>query len=71
MSDDKLEKILATYKPVEEKPGYVWLDANHIVKQKTLREVYEEEFNVGAHELSDSNNEEIANDKDAKYKRSC
>lgn len=71
MSDDKLEKILATYKPVEGKPGYVWLDKNNIVKLEIIREVYEEEFNVGAHELSDLNNEEIANDKDVKYKRSC
>lgn len=57
MSEDKLEKILATYKPVEGKPGYVWFDEDHIVKLKILREVYEEEFNVGVHELSDQKKE--------------
>lgn len=44
MSDDKIERILATYKPVEGKPGYVWLGADTIVKLQVLREAYEEHF---------------------------
>lgn len=58
MSDDKIEKILATYKPVGEKPGYVWVSENTIVKLETLREIYQDHFaKVG----------EISYDEDANY----
>lgn len=33
---------MATYKPVECKPGYVWVTENSIVKLEILRELYEE-----------------------------
>lgn len=45
MSDDKIERILATYKPVEGLEGYVWLvEGNTYVKLEILRELYEEYF---------------------------
>lgn len=44
MSDDKIERILATYRPVEGRQGYVWMSDNTIVKVSILREIYEEEF---------------------------
>jgi hypothetical protein len=50
MSSEQIEKILATYPPVEGKSGYVWFNKNSIVKLKTLREAYEEEFKEGPHE---------------------
>lgn len=50
MSRDEIEKILATYPPVEGRPGYVWFNKSSIVKLKTLREAYEEEFSEGPHE---------------------
>ena len=53
MSKDKLERILATYPPVEGRPGYVWVNNNTIVELKFLREQYEEAFNQGAHEIKE------------------
>jgi hypothetical protein len=49
MCEDRLEAILATYPPVEGKPGYVWFSrANHqIVRIDVLREAYKEHFEVG------------------------
>ena len=44
MSKDKIEEILATYPPVEGKPGYVWLDKNRIVKLEWLKEEYKKHF---------------------------
>lgn len=44
MSDEKIERIIATYRPVEGKPGYVWIGANAIVKKEILKEVYKEHF---------------------------
>lgn len=44
MSDEKLERIMATYKPVEGKTGYVWMGVNTIVKEEILREAYREHF---------------------------
>lgn len=50
MSDDKLERILATYPPVDGKPGYVWFSkANlQIVKLEVLREAMQEYFEKGS-----------------------
>ena len=44
MSTDKLERILATYPPVEDKPGYVWVSRQNlqIIKIDTLREAIKE-----------------------------
>lgn len=43
MSDEKIERILGTYKPVEGLEGYVWVEeGNTYVKKEILREVYEE-----------------------------
>ena len=71
MSNDKIEKILATYPPVKDKPGYVWWDKTHIVKLKTLRSVYEEEFEESAHgKESKSNKSDDARDKNARDKGS-
>lgn len=44
MSTDKLEHILATYPPVEGKPGYVWVSRQNlrIIKIDTLREAIKE-----------------------------
>ena len=54
MSQDKIEKILATYKPVEGRPGYVWVTQDSIAELKVLREIYEEHFGkVG--EIDDCN----------------
>lgn len=52
MSEDKIERILATYEPVEDKPGYVWVSKfnNTIVKLNVLREAYEEHFAEKARE---------------------
>lgn len=44
MSQEKIERILATYKPVEGRPGYVWVGVNTYTKLDTLREAYEEYF---------------------------
>lgn len=44
MSNEKIERILATYQPVEGKTGYVWMSENTIVKLDILRQIYEEEF---------------------------
>jgi hypothetical protein len=44
MSQEKIERILATYKPVHNMPGYVWFDSESVIKLEILREVYEEEF---------------------------
>ena len=46
MSEELINRILATYQPVEGKPGYVWMSkANYtIVKIEVLREAYEEYF---------------------------
>lgn len=45
MSEDKIERILATYRPVEDMPGYVWINyGSSYVKIDVLREAYEEHF---------------------------
>lgn len=46
MSAEQIERILATYPPVEDMPGYVWVNKNDrtYVKLEILREVYEEYF---------------------------
>ena len=45
MSKEKIERILATYRPVEDMPGYVWVVyGSSYVKIETLREAYEEYF---------------------------
>ena len=52
MSKDKIERILETYEPVEDKPGYVWMSKanNTIVKIEVLRQAYEKQFAEGARE---------------------
>lgn len=55
MSEDKLKRILATYPPVKEKPGYVWINDSTIVELKLLKEQYEKAFNEGAHEIEENN----------------
>ena len=44
MCNDKLECILATYPPVDGKPGYVWFSRRNlqIIKKETLREAIKE-----------------------------
>lgn len=45
MSAEQIERILSTYRPVEGKPGYVWIQyGKSYVKLQTLREAYEEYF---------------------------
>lgn len=44
MSDEKVERILASYKPVEGRPGYVWVSHDSIAELKIVREIYEEYF---------------------------
>ena len=44
MSSEKIDRIMATYKPVANMPGYVWMDCYTYVKASTLREAYEEAF---------------------------
>ena len=55
MSKDKIEKILATYEPVDDKPGYVWFSRNNntIVKLSTLRKSYEEHFAEKVQEIKE------------------
>ena len=55
MSNDNIERILATYEPVEDKPGYVWVSKanNTIVKIEVLREAYEEQFAEKAREKNE------------------
>lgn len=50
MSDEKIERILATYEPVEGKPGYVWVNEDTIIKLDMLRQAYEENFREKSHE---------------------
>lgn len=52
MSEELINRILATYEPVEDKPGYVWVSKgnNTIVKIEVLREAYEEQFAERARE---------------------
>lgn len=51
MSTDLIDRILATYEPVADKPGYVWVEKGKTyVKLETLREVYEEQFYEGPRE---------------------
>lgn len=52
MSDEIINRILATYDPVEGKPGYVWMSRanNTIVKIEVLRQAYEEQFAERARE---------------------
>lgn len=44
MSSEKIERILATYKPVADKPGYVWVSDDAIVELNVIRKIYEEQF---------------------------
>ena len=44
MSQEKIERILSTYPPVEGKPDYVWVNSDSYVELKLLREMYEEHF---------------------------
>lgn len=44
MSDEKIDRIIATYKPVNGRPGYVWMGVKTIVKEEILREAYKEYF---------------------------
>ena len=45
MSEELINRILATYEPVEDKPGYVWVSKGKTyVKIEVLREAYEEQF---------------------------
>ena len=46
MSDENIERILATYPPVKDKPGYVWVDKYHYIKLENLREEYEQRYGV-------------------------
>ncbi len=51
MSKEKIERILATYEPVEGKPGCVWIKKyDTYVKLDILREAYEEYFSEGPRE---------------------
>ena len=52
MSDELINRILATYQPVEGMPGYVWMSRanNTIVKIEVLRQAYEKQFAEGARE---------------------
>lgn len=51
MSKELIERILATYEPVEGKPGYVWVKKyDTYVKLDILREAYKEEFAEKARE---------------------
>lgn len=38
MSDENIERILATYPPVKDKPGYVWVDKYHEKEHKELQD---------------------------------
>ena len=58
MSQEKIERILSTYKPVEGKLGYVWISKDTIVKLDILREVYEEQFAKGVNELGNFENKQ-------------
>ena len=53
MSDDKIERILSTYPPVEGRPGWVWFSKHDICKLEDLREAYKELFQKGSHEVDD------------------
>ena len=54
MSNELIERILATYEPVEDKPGYVWVKKGYTyINLETLREVYEEQFSEGPGETKD------------------
>lgn len=45
MSEELINRILATYEPVEDKPGCVWVTKGKTyVKIDVLREAYEEQF---------------------------
>lgn len=45
MSEELIERILATYEPVADKPGYVWVSKGKTyIKIEVLREAYEEQF---------------------------
>lgn len=49
MSNEKIERILATYEPVDNKPGYVWVrKGESYVELDILREAYEEHFKEGS-----------------------
>lgn len=41
---EKIDRILSTYKPVDNMPGYVWFDNDSVIKLALLREVYIEMF---------------------------
>lgn len=48
MSNEKIERILAAYEPVEDKPGYVWVTKGKTyVKIEVLRKAYEKYFLKG------------------------
>lgn len=54
MSSEHIERILSTYRPVEDKPGYVWVEYGMTyVNLQTLREVYEEYFSENKGQGSD------------------
>lgn len=43
MSNDKIERILSTYEPVDGLEGYVWIQkGSTYIKKAILKEVYEE-----------------------------
>ena len=44
MSKDKIEEILATYLPVEGKPGWVWVNKDTIAEKKDIKEAYKDSF---------------------------
>lgn len=51
MSEELINRILATYEPVEDKPGYVWVSKGKTyVNIEVLREAYEEQFSEGTGE---------------------
>ena len=49
MSKEKIERIIATYEPVEGRPGYVWFSKQNlqIVKIDVLREALQEYMEGG------------------------
>ena len=58
MCTEKIEQILNTYEPVEDKPGYVWFSkANRqIVAIDVLRSAYEDFFKEKVGEINADGN---------------